>query len=525
MMSDNIYEENGDDQRNEETTPLMLSGRQDSVESGNNTTNNKRKRNSSVRLSVIAILIGSLCGMAIIAWGQRQQQQRKRRNEGQTIVIAKPDGNNTTPEAVGPEEFSVSNSYRPICEYYYYGTSDTTTNPPPPPRILQTSMYEPSKPWSVLEPCRRASDPTTVQLNVAGNPDAILLVNFSTPTTSTATTDSSTAAVHSRPTILGFGGAFTEASALNFARLSALGQESVLELLFGRTGLGYSLGRMPIHSCDFAVAPYTFDDRVDDMELKQFKVSHDVPTIFRLAQAAVQTYQAAWIRPRSTSSLDNKQSAATSHSIGDDNYVSGDDGFRLFASPWSPPAWMKRPTWQDSKNATHATSMMYSAQPNCLRDGVGPDSLYAATWARYISKFVTALRETTGLRLWAVTVQNEPEFAAPWEACAYTATNMTDFVAYHLGPVLSRDHADLKILAFDHNKDHINTWMMTMLNGTASSSDQDTTTTTDSRSRSSSSSSSIAAPYIAGTAYHWYAGGTWYLCAWITLRKTTTQSD
>ena len=154
--------------------------------------------------------------------------------------------------------------------------------------------------------------------------------------------------------------------------------------------------------------------------------------------------------------------------------------------------------------------MMYSAQPNCLKDGVGPNSKYAQTWAHYISKFVTALHETTGLRLWAVTVQNEPEFAAPWEACAYTATDMTDFVAYHLGPVLSRDHPDLKILAFDHNKDHINAWMMTMLNGTS------TATNSHSPSSSSSSSSSIAAPYIAGTAYHWYAGGTLYCCARIT---------
>ena len=39
--------------------------------------------------------------------------------------------------------------------------------------------------------------------------------------------------------VLGFGGAFTEAAALNYNSLGEEGREAVMELLFGRSGLGY----------------------------------------------------------------------------------------------------------------------------------------------------------------------------------------------------------------------------------------------------------------------------------------------
>ncbi|GKY98296.1 hypothetical protein MPSEU_000787200 [Mayamaea pseudoterrestris] len=100
-----------------------------------------------------------------------------------------------------------------------------------------------------------------------------------------------------------------------------------------------------------------------------------------------------------------------------------------------------------------------------------------------MSKFLTAY-EALGLPFWSLTVQNEPEFAAPWEACAYTAEVQKDFVAHHLGPRLKDDHPDVKILIFDHNKDHVNDWVEEIMNA-----------------------SSSAAEFVDGTAYHWYAGG------------------
>ena len=52
----------------------------------------------------------------------------------------------------------------------------------------------------------------------------------------------------------------------------------------------------------------------------------------------------------------------------------------------------------------------------CTLAGLNAGDEYQATWAKYLSKWVTAY-EAQGLPVWGITVQNEPEFAAPREAC------------------------------------------------------------------------------------------------------------
>jgi glucosylceramidase len=338
--------------------------------------------------------------------------------------------------------------YRPLCELH----SDRFTI-----QGIESSMKDPSHPWSTIA-CSKAPtslfrSPALAPLHSYGAPDAFLAVNLSHH------------AFPDRPPILGFGGAFTEASARNFQTLSDAGQEALLELLFGGDGLGYALGRIHMNSCDFSVASYSFDEVDGDFDLRHFDtgVKHDVQRgMVDFAKRAVSVMKEAW-------GVDGQD----------------DDGdLRLYASPWSPPAWMKQPTWQDKANATHAAKMTFSTQPSCLRDGTGATSKYAAAWALYFSKYLTAYADL-GLPFWGVTVQNEPEFPAPWEACSYTPMTEAEFVAYHLGPQLAQDHPDTKLLIFDHNKDHVNTWFKTIL-------DNETT---------------VAADYVDGTSYHWYAGG------------------
>lgn len=160
---------------------------------------------------------------------------------------------------------------------------------------------------------------------------------------------------------------------------------------------------------------------------------------------------------------------------------------KILASPWSPPAWMKAPTPDDPPGVSHAQEMTGSHQPSCLRDGTGPDSKYAQAWALYFTKFISAYK-SQGVDLWAVTVQNEPEFPAPWEACSYTPDVESEFVAYHLGPMLNETHPDVKLFIFDHNKDHAPKWAETIISPKKS---------TDSE----------ASKYVDGVAVHWYAGG------------------
>lgn len=243
--------------------------------------------------------------------------------------------------------------------------------------------------------------------------------------------------------IIGFGGAFTEAASINFYNLPEELQNRIVALYWGEDGIKYTLGRVPINSCDFSPESYSFDNIEGDVELTYFdtELTHDnafMMPLMRLAQEEAQKR--------------------------------GSD-LKLVASPWSPPKWMKTPL-----NGVQA--MNGSADPQGLLD----THEIKKTWASYISKWVQSYGNK-GVPIWAVTPQNEPEFAAPWEACKWTAEGERDWIKDYLGPILRHYNPGLKILAFDHNKDHLVKWADIILG------DKE------------------AAQYVDGMAFHWYAGG------------------
>jgi len=242
--------------------------------------------------------------------------------------------------------------------------------------------------------------------------------------------------------IIGFGGAFTETAAVNFYKLPADVQGKVAENYFGEGGIGYTLGRVPINSCDFSEASYSFDEVKGDYDLLYFdtELTHDEAAMLPFLRLAMKT---------------------SGHKL------------RVVASPWSPPKWMKKPI-----DGIHY--MNGSVTPIGLLE----DAKTKTAWAKYISLWVTSYFEK-GVPIWAVTPQNEPEFPAPWEACAWDEVGERDWVADYLGPILRQFHPDLLILAYDHNKDHLFKWANALLD----------------------SSTSRAAEWIDGMAFHWYTGG------------------
>src|SRR4051812_14805396 len=109
-------------------------------------------------------------------------------------------------------------------------------------------------------------------------------------------------------TILGVGGALTDASAETFAKLPKAKQQELLNSYFTRdTGIGYTLARTNIHSCDFSSGSYTYVQE-GDKELKSFSIDHDKQFRIPFIKQAL---------------------AATGGRL------------NIFASPWSPPAFMK----------------------------------------------------------------------------------------------------------------------------------------------------------------------------------------
>jgi glucosylceramidase len=177
----------------------------------------------------------------------------------------------------------------------------------------------------------------------------------------------------------------------------------------------------------------------------------------------------------------------------------------------------------------YVQSMLGSAAPNGLNSS---DAIMRA-WALYISHFISAY-EDQGVNLWAVTPQNEPEFAAPWEACKYTPNMEMHFINDYLGPQLADTHPEVLIFAFDHNKDDLVMWTKAALGYTDGINTHDdhiqkTTTDDDPAGGGISLRSIVAADtggasnnhvsrqlqsahnkssYVDGMAFHWYQGSS-----------------
>jgi glucosylceramidase len=234
---------------------------------------------------------------------------------------------------------------------------------------------------------------------------------------------------HKYQAILGFGGAFTEAATSNLSKIGAQKRAAILKSYFSPYfGSGYTVCRTNLQSCDFCVAKYSYDSIPGDYALNNFSIQHETQWMIPTIKEAMTVPGAA---------------------------------IKIFASPWSPSAWMKT-----NNNMLNGGSLL----PAC-----------ANAWALFFVKYIEAM-DAAGIPIWGVTIQNEPEATQTWESCIYTAASERDFLKNNLGPALADNHVDVKVMIFDHNKDHVATWASTILGDTA------------------------AAKYAWGTAFHWYSG-------------------
>ena len=235
-------------------------------------------------------------------------------------------------------------------------------------------------------------------------------------------------------TLLGIGGALTDASAETYAKLPKEKQDEFMQAYYSADkGIGYTLGRTNIHSCDFSSGSYTYIQD-GDKQLKSFSVEHDQQFRIPFIKKAIET---------------------------------AGGKLTLFASPWSPPGFMK-----DNNDILHGGKLK-------------PE--FYQSWANYYTKFIKAY-EKEGINIWGITVQNEPMAKQTWESCIYSAEDEKNFLKIFLGPTMEKEGlSDKKIIVWDHNRDLVYQRASTIFD------DPD------------------AAKYAWGLGFHWYedwSGGT-----------------
>jgi glucosylceramidase len=201
---------------------------------------------------------------------------------------------------------------------------------------------------------------------------------------------------------LGVGGAITDASSEVFAMLDPVQQNKLLQSLYGKDGIGYNIIRTSIHSSDFGLGSHTYIDE-GDAQLKTFSIEKDKQKRIPFIKRAI--------------ALIKKEDLV------------------FYASPWSPPAFMK-------------------TNNNMLQGGkLLPE--FRQSWADYYVQFIKAY-EKEGIPVWGLTIQNEPMAVQRWESCIYTANEERDFLKNYLGPTLEKAGlGDKNIVVWDHNRDLI----------------------------------------------------------------------
>ncbi|HAS74371.1 MAG TPA: glucosylceramidase [Clostridiales bacterium UBA8960] len=202
-------------------------------------------------------------------------------------------------------------------------------------------------------------------------------------------------------TLIGFGGAFTESAGFVFSKVSDETQQKLIEDYFGESGLGYTLGRCPVDSCDFSLGNYSAISGGVPGDLSGFTLERDEKYIFPLLQKATEV----------ASSM------------------------KLILSPWSPPAYMKS-NGEKNKGGT-----------------LLPE--YRRTWAAYLCKYILEYKER-GYDVFALSVQNEPNAVQRWDSCLYTPEEERAFVRDDLAVEMKKSGLeDVKITIWDHNKERL----------------------------------------------------------------------
>ena len=75
---------------------------------------------------------------------------------------------------------------------------------------------------------------------------------------------------NSHQTLMGFGGAITDAVAENLQKVDPKVKQSIMEVYFSRRGANYNIARVPIGGSDFSTHQYTYDDSEEpDYKLEQ----------------------------------------------------------------------------------------------------------------------------------------------------------------------------------------------------------------------------------------------------------------
>lgn len=191
--------------------------------------------------------------------------------------------------------------------------------------------------------------------------------------------------------IKGFGGCFNEMGWDVLKSLPQKQQTAILDELFLKSGCAFNMGRLPIGANDYALEWYSYDETDGDFDLSDFSIERDRKYLLPYLKEAL------------------KRCPEMS----------------LFASPWSPPTWMK------TKKVYNYGTLKWEEK-------------YLQAYADYFVKYVQAY-QNEGITIEQVHVQNEPVADQKFPSCMWTGEELRDFIKRYLGPTLKKSGSNTEL--------------------------------------------------------------------------------
>ncbi|WP_046247378.1 glycoside hydrolase family 30 protein [Hymenobacter terrenus] len=208
-------------------------------------------------------------------------------------------------------------------------------------------------------------------------------------------------------TMDGFGTCFNELGWTSLSMLRDKDRKSIFRELFKPNyGANFTICRMPVAANDFSIAWYSFNETEGDFAMKNFSIAQDMKTLVPFIKSA----------------------------------LSYNPSLKLWASPWSPPSWMKYNKHYALKSSPY-NDLQPSLQGNGISDMFIQQDRYFEAYALYFEKFIKSYREQK-ITISMVMPQNEFVAAQIFPSCTWTAAGLGKFIGY-LAPKMNALDVDV----------------------------------------------------------------------------------
>lgn len=235
-------------------------------------------------------------------------------------------------------------------------------------------------------------------------------------------------------TMLGVGTSLEESTIHHLKQMEPeVRREFIRYLLDPENGAGMSLFRLTIGTADFTAEPfYTY---YDAKELNENNSINGAPDWYNETGNGFSIQR----------DIDLQIVATVQEVIEVAKELGVEDEIHFFASSWTPPGWMKKPT---------SSSRSYKNNDLLLKGGKLADEHIenlATYYVRYLEEY-----KKLGIDIMAITLQNEPMLEIDYPSCKMTATQEGQLAVAIRNKLEQSDllkEEEILLWAYDHNPD------------------------------------------------------------------------